>query len=58
MQKMYKIFKKYVDLSNNSVNNYDEYKARETISDYYFLEYHTKLICMEILQKYLGNLIL
>jgi hypothetical protein len=35
-KKMYKIFKKYVDLSNNSVNNYDEYKARETISDYYF----------------------
>ena len=33
---MYKTFKKYVDLSNNSVNNYDEYKARETISDYYF----------------------
>ena len=33
---MYKIFKKYVDLSNNSVNNYDEYKARETINDYYF----------------------
>ena len=33
---MYKIFKKYVDLSNNSVNNYDEYKARETICDYYF----------------------
>lgn len=55
---MYKIFKKYVDLSNSSVNNYDEYKERETISDIIFLEYHTKLICMEILQKYLGNLIL
>ncbi len=56
MQKKCIIYlKKYVDLSNNSVNNYDEYKARETICDYYFLEYHTKLICMEILRNILAT---
>lgn len=35
-KKMYKTFKKYVDLANNSINDYDEYRARETINDYYF----------------------
>lgn len=35
-KKMYKIFKKYIDLANNSINDYDEYKAREIINEYYF----------------------
>lgn len=35
-KKMYKTFKKYVDFANNSINDYDEYRAREAINDYYF----------------------
>ena len=35
-KKMYNIFKKAIDLSNNNMYDFDEYAAKETINNYYF----------------------
>lgn len=35
-KKMYNIFKKATDLVNNNIHEYDEYRAKEIINNYYF----------------------
>lgn len=35
-KKMYNIFKKATDLANDSIHDFDEYAAKETINTYYF----------------------